>query len=129
MEPKEMKKFQVIGACAQTPTISWEEESRLLDGVPYLIDFFQNFSTWSIDGHIITDIPVSALLDAIVVSPHENTTYTTHNLPPERNSSFNWDYVDKQLEKKRKWETKHTSVSPKKAYKKWKKAIKRLEER
>lgn len=117
----------MIGACAQTPTISWEEESKLLDGVPYSIDFRQDFSTWSIDGCIITDIPVSALLDAIVVSPRRDIAYTTYTLLPERESSLDWDYVDKQLEKERKWEKKHTSVSPKRAYKKWEKVIKRLE--
>ena len=122
----------MIGACAQTPTISWEEESRLLDGVPYLIDFFQDFSTWSIDGHIITDIPVSALLDAIVISPREDAAYITHSLPPEGKSSIDWKDINKQvnkMEEEREWEKRHASVSGEKAYKKWKKAIKRLEER
>ena len=44
MELKEIKKFQIIGACVQMQTISLEDEWRFIDGVPYEIDFFQDFA-------------------------------------------------------------------------------------
>lgn len=39
-----MTRFQLIGSCVQTQTISWDEEMKLISGVPYAIDLDQDFS-------------------------------------------------------------------------------------
>lgn len=43
MEPKLLKNFQVIGRCAKMQTLSWDEMIKRVNGVPYRIDFYQDF--------------------------------------------------------------------------------------
>ena len=56
MDQRAKKKFQVIGACAKTQTLSLDEEIRLTEGVPYNLDFFQDFSGRQLNGKTIEDI-------------------------------------------------------------------------
>lgn len=43
MDQREIERFRVIGACTKMQTTSWEDEMKLMDGIPYMIDFFQDF--------------------------------------------------------------------------------------
>ena len=37
MDQREIERFRVIGACTKMQTTSWEDEMKLMDGIPYMI--------------------------------------------------------------------------------------------
>lgn len=115
-----MKKHQVIGACVKTQTISWEDEMKLIEGAVYDI----NFGDAYVDGLPITELPVSALIDAIDILPDTCVDVATSNSSYEYNPNF-WAEIDAQVKKERKkeekWKRKH------KKYKSQKKACKKLD--
>lgn len=107
----------MIGLCATTQIISWDQETKLWDGVPFDIDFSRDFSVVRIDGHAITDIPMGEMSGAILNPP------STPALPPvwlpsfeeqERSRRF-WADIEKQEKKERKrklkWKRKHPKPS------------------
>lgn len=46
-------------------TTSWDDEMKLMDGIPYDIDFDQDFSSLCLNGQSITELPNSAIIEAI----------------------------------------------------------------
>ena len=66
MDQTLMRKFQVIGLCATTQIISWDQETKLWDGVPFDINFSQDFSVACIDGRALTGIPMDEVFRALL---------------------------------------------------------------
>lgn len=101
-------------------TTSLEEAIKLIDGVPYNIDFFQNFSTVRIDGRPIENVPVDEIIESILNPESETIAYAAYDNTPswesyQRDQEF-WEAVDKFEKKERKRE------------KKWKKGKKKRKE-
>ncbi len=71
MDRRMKKKFQVIGACTKMQTLSLEEEFSLLQGIPYDLDIFSDFSAWQLKGSGIQDVSTSDLCRMLVET--ENT--------------------------------------------------------
>ena len=59
----------MIGLCATTQIISWDQETKLWDGVPFDINFSQDFSVACIDGRALTGIPMDEVFRALL-NPH-----------------------------------------------------------
>lgn len=117
MEQTMKEKFRVIGACVKMQTASLEEAIKLIDGVPYNIDFFQNFSTVCIDGRPIENIPVGEIIESILNSESETITYAAYDNTPswesyQREQDF-WEAVDKFEKKERKRDRKWKKDSKK----------------
>lgn len=98
-------------------TASLEEAIKLIDGVPYNIDFFQNFSTVCIDGRPIENIPVGEIIESILSSESETITYAAYDNTPswesyQREQDF-WEAVDKFEKKERKRDRKWKKDSKK----------------
>ena len=108
MDQKGIGKFQVIGACVKMQTISLEDEIKLIDGIPYDIDFFQNFSNVYQTGHPIEDIPVEEIIDTLINSPNNEADAYIPTAEDYRKSEMLWEEFDEYCEKERreirKWE-------------------------
>ena len=123
-----MKKFQVIGLCAKMQSLSLDDELRLLDGVPYDIDFSRGASIEIPAGATLRDVPVSSIVAAIF-SPPERPS-----LPASTQPAWDFDEVDRQVKKEekkkkmraRKWREKHPKRSPDEAYKDLCKLLKKM---
>lgn len=130
MEQRTKKKFQVIGACAKTQTLSLDEEIRLTEGIPYNLDFFQNFSVRQINGQTIEDISSLALW--MMVDELEYGIKVIHlvNQEPTELDDRERMQVRKALAKSPssmiRWEEKHNKISGKKAAKKLEKVLRDL---
>jgi hypothetical protein len=59
-------------------TILLDDEIKLIDGIPYNIDFYQDFSTIRLDGHPITDMPIASIIKAINSPKVESKVYDAH---------------------------------------------------
>lgn len=104
-----MKNFQVIGQCVEMQILSWENELRLLDGVPYDIDFSRGAFIEIPAEATLRDVPVSSIIRGILCPPEVPALpASTATAPP----AFDWNEVDRQMKKKKKRE--------KKRKKKWK---------
>ena len=44
---------------------SWDEEIKLIDGVFYSLDFYQDFSTMRLNGHLIRNMIVFSIIEFI----------------------------------------------------------------
>lgn len=85
----------------------------MMDGVPYDIDFFQDFSALRIDGCPIKNIPAGGIIESILNPKSETVICTAYDDTPSRES-----YERRQ----RLWETMEKySKEEKKREKKWKK--------
>lgn len=130
MDQRAKKKFQVIGACAKTQTLSLDEEIRLAEGVPYNLDFFQDFSGKKLNGQAIEDI--SSLDLWMMVDEIEYGIKVIHVVNQEPTELDNRErmQVRKALAKSPssmiRWEEKHNKKSGKKAIKKWEKVMRDL---
>lgn len=103
-------------------TISWEDEIKLMDGVVYDIDFFQDFSSVWIHEHPIKDFSVSDLIK--LIDNHKNLFTTEHYTPTAedyRRSQELWEQFDEYEQ-----ETKRREAKWKKGKKKRKKRVKRF---
>lgn len=102
-------------------TISLEDEIKLIDGVAYDINFFQNFSARRIDGCPIEDIPVIDIIESILNPKTETVICAAYDNTPSwesyQRSQRLWEAVDKHNKEERKRE------------KKWKKGRKKRHER
>lgn len=96
-----MKKFQVIGQCAKMQTLSLEDELRLLDGVPYDINFSQEASIEISAGATLRDVPVSSIVAAIFSPPEVPA------LPAAAPPDWNWEKIDKQIKKEERKKRRH----------------------
>lgn len=110
----------MIGACVKTQTISLDDEMKLILGVPLYIDFDQIFENVYIDECPITEMPVSALLDAIdnlsdvrvdVRKDDSQTEYNPYILAELE------DAMEKERKAEEKWKRNHKHISTKKAIK------------
>ena len=63
MTKEAIAKFQVIGALVKMQTISLDEEIELLEGIPYDIDFDQDFSAIYLGDQPILDMPVAYVIE------------------------------------------------------------------
>ena len=124
MDQRAKKKFQVIGACAKTQTLSLDEEIRMTEGVPYNLDLFQDFSGKQLNGQTIEDI--SSLDLWMMVDKIEYGIKVIHvvNQEPTELDDRERMQVRKALAKSPssmiRWEEKHNKISGKKAEKNWK---------
>ena len=76
------KNLQVIGACVEMQKISLEEEMQLIDGIPFDIDFSQDFSKVCLNGHTITNMAISeivAYLASVADTENVPVPYDTNN--------------------------------------------------
>lgn len=127
------KKFQVIGACARTQTLSLDEEFRLIEGVPYSLDIFQNFSVSYLNGSAIRDISTSDLCK--LLEETENTIIKD-NVNTKKSSAEDYqlhlriqEAMNREIRECRKvqrWEERKNRISAKKAFKKVDKALRDL---
>ena len=133
MDQKMKRKFQVIGACTRTQTLSLEEEISLLSGIPYDLDIFQDFSNCQLNGGMTQYISTSALcklLDGMENIDEPNASISQH---VSEISYQERQQVQKMMKKASKeaweeylWEEKHNEISAKKAEKQLKRALRNL---
>lgn len=114
MEQRTIESFKVIGLCNKMQTTSWDQEISLLDGVPYDINFSQDFSQLYLDELRITDIPVSAIIQAIVTQPDgisENSVASDLSGKEYRESREFYEWLEKyekdERRREKKWRKKH----------------------
>lgn len=82
-------------------TTSWADEMKLMDGVPYLIDFFQDFSAMLRDGE------PALIVDARIVRQPVEKTVNAYVLTEERQRTLEFfEQVDKYAKQERKREEK-----------------------
>ena len=113
-----MGKFPVIGQCAKTQTLSSEDELRLLDGVPYDIDFSREYSPEISYGVTPRDVPVADIIRAILSPPKVPALPAS---TAQNRSVIDWDAIDKEMKKERKrekkWKKNHKKISLQEALK------------
>lgn len=102
-------------------TLSWDEVIKRVDGVPYHIDFYQDFSEVRA-GEIVPD-DMLTIVNAILSPPEPPAlpAREEHYLTPK-----DWEKIDKQVRKEAKAEARSNKVPVKKAMKKLNKARKKL---
>ena len=108
MEQRKIEKFQVIGACVKMQTVSLEEEIELMDGIPYGINFCDDFSEYYVYERPIEEVPIPEIIEAILkesrdASPTDNDIFTTSNY--QQSQKF-WNQMEKQSQKDYKKEKK-----------------------
>lgn len=112
----------MIGACVKMQTLSLDEEIRLIEGIPYNLDLFQDFSVRQLNGKTIQDISSQDL--CMMVDEIENDIKAIHvvNQEPTELDDRERMQVRKALAKSPssmiRWEEKHNKKSGKKAIKK-----------
>lgn len=117
MDQALMKKFQVIGLCASTQIISWDQETKLWDGVPFDINFSQDFSVACIDGRALTGIPMDEVFRALLnpLSAPALSPVLPLSFEEQERSRMFWADIEKQEKKERKrklkWKRKHPKPS------------------
>lgn len=128
MEPWEIEKFRIIGAYTVMQKISLEEEFRLIDGIAYDIDIYQDFSTTFWEGKLLNDLPVADIMNAILQSEE---TYSHGNYSREdwQKSQKIWDLIDESIKKEqraqKKWEKRDRKPqNQKEAVENFKRAVK-----
>lgn len=105
----------MIGRCSKTQTVSWDQETKLWDGISYDINFFQDFSELFLEGRAIADISVSEIIQAIPFPPDEVSEYPAASYPSAedyRKSQELWESVKKYEEEERKREKKWRREHP-----------------
>ena len=91
----------MIGAYSKMQTTYWEDEMKLIDGVPYMIDFFQDFSSLQKNGE-----PALIVHGRVIVQPVEKTVETYSALEERRRTSELFKQADKIVKKEQKQEEK-----------------------
>lgn len=114
MDQRAMESFKVIGLCNKMQTTSWDQEISLLDGVPYDINFFRDFSQLYLDGLRIVDIPVLAIIQAIDIQPDrisENSAMSDPSGEGHRESQKFCEWFEKyekdERKREKKWKKRH----------------------
>ena len=89
-------------------TISLEEEFCLIDGIPYDINFFQDFSNVYQTGRSIEDIPIEEIIDTLITFQNDAAVTYIPTAEDYRKSEMLWEEFDEYCEKERreirKWE-------------------------
>ena len=92
----------MIGACVKMQTISLEDEIKLIDGIPYDIDFFQDFSNMYQTGRSIEDIPVEEIIDTLINFQNDAVVTYIPTAEDYRKSEMFWEDFDEYCEIERK---------------------------
>lgn len=99
MEQREVERFRVIGACTKMQTISLEDEWKLMDGIPYQINFFQDFSgMFDKEPALIVEVQIE-------IEPRAKTN-ERYVYPKEQRTQEIFKHADKYVKKERKREEK-----------------------
>jgi hypothetical protein len=108
-------------------TISLEEELKLIDGIPYNINFEQDFSKVCLDGYPITDIPVTSIIESIGKSKAETEAeIRTEPWTCNVNKPIVYSAEDyRRNQEFRELIDKHSKEEERKREKKWKKERKK----
>ena len=101
MDQRAIEKFRVIGACVRLQTITWDDEMKLMDGVPYDIDFKRDLTDVTCDGIPIQSIPIGQLMEPPAPQKREQVDGNGGYIPSDL-----FEQIDKQLKKERKREEK-----------------------
>ncbi len=111
-------------------TLSLEEVIEKMDGIPFCIDFYQDFSS------IFTENPnekmcISEIVEYIMNPPVVTPVQSYHGSLEERKRSIEfWEEHEKMMKKERKaeekWRKKHKKISGKQAYKNLKRVRKEI---
>ena len=104
----------MIGRSSKMQTVSLDQEIKLWDGIPYDINFFQDFSALSLEGVQLSSISVSAIIEAIPLLSDEVLEYPVTAYPSgerHRTSTELWESVEKyekdERKREKKWEKQH----------------------
>lgn len=89
-------------------TVSLEEEIELMDGIPYGINFWDDFSDYYVHDCPIEEVPIPEIIEAILkesrdASPTNNDIFPTSSY--QQSQEF-WNQMEKQSQKERKKEKK-----------------------
>lgn len=112
----------MIGRCNKMQTLSLGQEVSLWDGICYDIDFFQDFSLYSM-GQRLTDRTVVNLIELIETLLSETASPSAGYFPQEDNDQYDeksirnvWELADKKVRKEIKQKKKHRKIKPKDAW-------------
>lgn len=108
----------MIGRCSKMQTLFLDQEVNLMGGIPYDIDFFQDFSKLCLDRLRITTIPATTLIEAIYIPPSKAAILPAGNIPQETDepssymrSRMFWqefeEYEKENRRREKKWRKKH----------------------
>lgn len=103
-------------------TLSLEDEFRRIDGVPYTIDFYQDFSTVALENSK-NGICIPEIIEEIMNPRMINVQQQSYNpsLEERQRSMKFWDLVErerkKEIKAEKKWKKHHGKVSDKQAIK------------
>ena len=128
---QQRKKFQVIGSCRRMQTLSLEDEFRRMEGISYDIDFYQDFSTVTlenIDNRMCISEIVEEIMNPKVIDVRQESD-TLCLITRQQNEDF-WSLVDKEEKKEAKrekrWKKHHKKISTKQAEKNFMRVYKEL---
>ena len=134
MEQHKIENIKVIGRCVNTQTVSLDMEIELWDGIPYDINFFQDFSRLCLNGMWVTDIPVPEIIQAIAARSDDVSERPAANCPSwkERQRSQEFceevDWIIKKMMKKEEKQSRkhHKGKSIKEAERDFERILERL---
>ena len=97
-----------------------------MDGIPYDINFFQDFSSMYVEGLLLTGVLVTNLIEAIDYLVSKTASPSAGYFPQKGNdryvsesSHFDWDYFEEQQKRERKqekkWKKTHRKIKSKDA--------------
>lgn len=110
----------MIGACAEMQKISLDEEMALMDGIPFDIDFSQDFSKVFLNGQPIIDMAISVIISSITSVADTEKISVPYNMDNYDSVLTKWEF-DQMLEEHEK--------ENRKAERKWKKDKKKRKKR
>lgn len=118
----------MIGRCSEMQKLSLDQVCELIDGVAYDIDLRPNQQHWGVDGDPLESMPTSAIIGILTAPPKVPALPIRDEVHWTEND---WKYAYKQVRKAAKleeWDEKHSKkISTKKANKKLKRIMKKLE--
>ncbi len=88
-------------------TISWEDEINLIDGIPYNIDFYQDFSTIYLNEELLIKMSIASIIEFINNHKTEIEVSDVHKPIAFSYNSYHeslefWKIVDKFTKKEKK---------------------------
>lgn len=118
------KNLQVIGACVEMQKASLEDEMQLIDGIPFDIDFSQDFSKVFLNGQVIADMAISEIIASIVRSADTENIPVPYDMNNYDSGLTKWEF-NEMLEDHEK-ESRKAELKWKKDKKKRKECHKKL---
>ena len=116
----------MIGRCSKMQMLSWDQEIGLCDGIPYDIDFLQDFSRMSVHGFLLTNASAADLIKAIDYLAGKTASPSAGYFPQKDNGRYDEEMspsefalliekVSKQIDREEKWEKRCRKVKAKDA--------------